>query len=156
MAWTYSQNPAHSLRDRVRFIAGDTDENDQMASNEEIAWLIDEVGGSPYQLARYLLVVCAAKYARLADQSSGDLSVSLSQKAEGLREQAKSVMTLQRRHGGVPRPIAGGMSYSEKETDEEDEDLIMSRFFRDMFRGEETIGLDDQYRIQAGDYGRVR
>ena len=156
MVWTYSGHPADSLLDRVRFIAGDTDEEDQLASDAEVEWVITEVGGSPYQIGHHLLLICAAKFSRLADMSSGDLSVSLSQKAAGLREQAKSVMTLQRRHGGVPRPRAGGLSYSEKQTDEDNEDLILSRFWRDMFRAEDTVAGDEEYRIRSGKYGRAR
>ena len=46
MAWTYSGDPSSSARDAIRFLVGDTDTNDQLVTNEEIAWVNNQVSGS--------------------------------------------------------------------------------------------------------------
>ena len=42
MSWTYSGDPATSDKDAVRFLTGDTDAGDQLASDEEIAYALSQ------------------------------------------------------------------------------------------------------------------
>jgi len=77
MTWTYSGDPSNSSKDAVRFTIGDTDDTDELVSDEEIAYLIsihNGVGMAAVGAARAV----AAKYSRKADQSRavGDLSLS--------------------------------------------------------------------------------
>ena len=46
MTWTYSGDPATNARDAIRFLTGDTDTNDQLINDEEIAWTNNQVTGS--------------------------------------------------------------------------------------------------------------
>ena len=46
MTWTYSGDPATNARDSIRFLVGDTDTNDQLVSDEEIAWTNSQVTGT--------------------------------------------------------------------------------------------------------------
>ena len=150
MAVTYSGDPSASDLDAVRFTTGDTDTSDPMLQDEEITWLLGETGDSVLEASWRSLIVAAAKYARLVDTSSGDLRVSLSQRVKHLREQAMEVRQLADRETGVPVPFAGGLSESLKRTQDADEDLILSRFWRDQFRSRTNREGDDYDRF----YGR--
>lgn len=80
--WTYSGNPSASAKDSVRFLCGDTDNRDQMLSDEEIEFLV----------ARHSSVDHAAAWACrqmasspcLVDKSVDGLRISASQRAKAL------------------------------------------------------------------------
>lgn len=78
MSWTYSGDPSTTEMDWVRFRIGDTIEEDQQLSNEEILALITEYGNkitAASQAAKRI----AAWYARRVDVGD-DRSESLSQR----------------------------------------------------------------------------
>jgi hypothetical protein len=135
MAWTYSGDPDSSALDSIRFLVGDTDTNDQLLANEEISWVNKQVSGSTtstdaiYTVAYRCMLTIASKFSRLADQSVGDMRVSMSQKAKGAREQARELLTLAAQEGGTPTPYAGGITISDKELDLDNSDLVKP-FFR--------------------------
>lgn len=105
MTWTYTGDPSVSDRDRIRFLIGDTDTNDQLVSDEEIAWSLTQ-GGSIYQTAHDLCTVIAAKFARLATSKSvGDLSLSYADRAETYHRLADRMLHLAERRD-VPTPWA--------------------------------------------------
>lgn len=105
MTWTYTGDPSVSNRDKVRFLIGDTDTNDQLVNDEEIAWALSE-GGSIYQAAHDLCTVIASKFARLATSKSvGDLSLSYSDRAETYHRLAERMLHLADRRD-VPTPWA--------------------------------------------------
>lgn len=139
MTWTYSGDPATNARDSIRFLTGDTDTNDQLINDEEIAWVNNQVTGSDsattalYEVAYRVMLAIASKFSRLADQSVGELSVSMSQKAEAAREQAAQLKVLALREGSVPTPYLGGMSVSDKEIDDENSDMVRPSFRRGQF-----------------------
>ena len=157
MTFTYSGDPATSTRDRTRLTTGDTDPNAPDLQDEEIDWLLTETGDSYLEASWRALLVAASNAARLVDTSSGDLSVSLSRRAEALREQAMEIRKLARRQSSVPVPYAGGLSRDEKVASLRDDDLILSRFWRDQFRTRELRGDDDLDRYRGrysdGRYG---
>lgn len=139
MAWTYSGDPSSSARDSIRFLIGDTDTNDQLLSDEEIAWVNSEASGSTtattavYDAAMRCCLTIASKLAREADKTIGDLSVSMSQRAKAYREQAVELKNLATREGAVPIPYAGGITISDKEVDEQNSDLFRSWFSSGQF-----------------------
>ena len=100
MTWTYSGDPATNARDSIRFLVGDTDTNDQLVSDEEIAWTNSEVTGSGtattdlYTVAYRVMIAIASKFSRLANQAIGDMRVDLSQKADNARKQAEELRAL--------------------------------------------------------------
>jgi hypothetical protein len=88
MAWTYGGDPAANSRDEVRFLLGDTDTNDQLVSDAEVAWAIaetDSLHGAAAQLADGL----SAKYARYPDEKTGQQEEKSSQRAAGFAALAK-------------------------------------------------------------------
>lgn len=130
MTWTYSGDPATNARDSIRFLVGDTDTNDQLVSDEEIAWTNNQVTGSDsattdlYTVAYRVLVAIASKFSRLADQQVGDMRVSMSQKADNARRQAEELKALAGRENTVPVPYAGGISISDKQIDRDNADRV--------------------------------
>lgn len=130
MTWTYSGDPAANARDAVRFLVGDTDTNDQLVTDEEIAWTNNQVTGSDtattdlYTVAYRVMVTIASKFSRLADQTIGDMSVSMSQKADNARAQADQLRALAGRENLVPVPYAGGISVADKDVDRNNADRV--------------------------------
>ena len=139
MTWTYSGDPATNARDSIRFLIGDTDTNDQLINDEEIAWINNQLTGSDtattalYNAAYRGCVTIASKFSRLADQSVGDLKVSMSQKAKAYREQAAYLLEMAGREGSTPTPYAGGITISDKEVDWDNTGLVRPGFFKGQF-----------------------
>ena len=136
MTWTYAGDPAASALAAIRFLTGDTDTNDQLINDEEIAWTNNQVTGSDtattalYEVSYRVMVAIASKFSRLADQSVGDLKVDMFQKATNAREQAALLKQQALREGNTPTPYAGGISVSDKEIDEDDSDVVQPYFSR--------------------------
>ena len=136
MTWTYGGDPSASALAAIRFLTGDTDTNDQLINDEEIAWTNNQVTGSDtattalYEVSYRVMVAIASKFRRLADQSVGDLKVDMFQKATNAREQAALLKQQALREGNTPTPYAGGISVSDKEIDEENSDIVQPYFSR--------------------------
>ena len=136
MTWTYGGDPSASALAAIRFLTGDTDTNDQLINDEEIAWTNNPVTGSDtattalYEVSYRVMVAIASKFSRLADQSVGDLKVDMFQKATNAREQAALLKQQALREGNTPTPYAGGISVSDKEIDEENSDIVQPYFSR--------------------------
>ncbi len=114
MAWSYSGNPASSDKDAVRFYTGDTDETDQLVTDEEINFTITNEGGA-IMAAVAVCRAIAAKFSRQADKAIGDLRVSFSQKSEAYVKRAAG---LELKGSGLAVPFAGGLTVADKETAE--------------------------------------
>ena len=132
MTWSYSQDPSISTKDEVRFYVGDTDDTDQQVQNEEIEWAITETA-SARGAAALVARAIAAKYARLADQSVGDLRFSYSQRQEHYTDLAER-LELQEGRRFMSEMYAGGISESEKRSVESNTDRVSPNF---------TIGMHD-------------
>jgi len=79
MAWSYSGDPSDSSKDAIRFIVGDTDTDDPLVSNEEIAYLIT-LHGSLNRSASETARAIAAKFARNMSRSIGGLQADFAAK----------------------------------------------------------------------------
>jgi hypothetical protein len=129
MVWTYSQNPALSAKDAVRFHSGDTDSADPLVSDEEIAFALGEESTAVLAAAA-ICEALAARFARQVDKSVGDLRLSLNQKAQAFAAKAEA---LRERAATAVEPYAGGLSQSEREASRADSDLIQPAFRVDLF-----------------------
>ena len=65
-------DPQHSPKDEIRFLTGDTDSDDQMHSDEEIAWMLTRYP-DPTRASIELLETAASKAARMVDTTSGEI-----------------------------------------------------------------------------------
>jgi len=124
MTWTYSGNPGASDRDAVRFAIGDTDTNDQQLTNEEIAYLLT-VAGSVVAASCSAIRKLIAKYVRLVDQTTGQISITYSQRASQYRALLSDIQD-----DGPVAAYAGGISISDKESVESDTDRDPPAFHR--------------------------
>lgn len=127
---TYADSLSTS-RDKVRFLLGDTSgvSATELLSDNEIAWVLTEESSNVYRAAAAGADAIAAKFARLADTSVGDTSVSASQKqaqyaelAERLRRKAAS--------RGSAAPFMGGISISARDAALDDTDKVSPFFSR--------------------------
>lgn len=77
MTFTYV-DPSSGNRDKVRFLIGDTDTNDQHFSDEEIAYLLTTWNDNVYDSAIAGAELLSGRYAHLTNysRSIGDLSIS--------------------------------------------------------------------------------
>lgn len=135
MTWTYN-TALTAARDKVRLTVGDTDTNDQQLQDEEIAYFLTETGQNVRAAAILAAEALIAEYARLADTQIGDLSLRASQKVanyEKLLERLKS------RQVTEATPWAGGITITDKQTYEDDTDLVTAQVFRDLHAHPETL-----------------
>lgn len=83
--WTYSGDPSKSPLDAVRFLIGDTDENDPLLNDAEIQYtLYHGVVSAAIQCCD----IIAAKFLREVDYAIGPLRESASQKANAYMKRA--------------------------------------------------------------------
>lgn len=72
MSWTYdpskmNKGTPEGLKNIVRFLTGDTDENDQQVQDEEIRFCLDSAGEKVYTAAAMVVGAIFSKYARLVN-----------------------------------------------------------------------------------------
>jgi hypothetical protein len=84
--------------DEVRFLLADTEADDVLLQDEEIAYALAKADNSVYQAAHDCAYAISAKFARKADTSKsvGDLSLSVSfgNRAREFRELGDSILEL--------------------------------------------------------------
>jgi len=144
MSWSYTGNPADSLKDEVRFLIGDTDTSEQQISDEEINYLIDSEStaiGSAIKACRNLM----AKYARKFSQSVGKVRLEYDQLINHYKMLCE---TLEKQQSLSVRPYAGGISISDKETTSQDTDRVRPSFTRTLHNYE---GYDERYARDESD-----
>lgn len=144
MTWTYTHDPANSIRDRIRFLTGDTDADDGLVSDEEIAWVVSEVTGrsnpssvnlrSTYQIAWRVMSAIAAIFQRQVNVRLGKLGVSAGERAKAAEARVAELRDLAYRSAGHPKPWAGGLSKTGKESTYDDPDTVQARFRRGQFQ----------------------
>jgi hypothetical protein len=130
VSWTYSGDPSTSTRDALRFLIQDTDSSAQVFSDEELDYLLTEQSDVPLQAAIQAAEIAISTYARKADRSVGDLSISYSQ----ISSNYQKLLTVLRRRTAVETlaPYAGGISISDKQANLDDTDLVRPSAYRGM------------------------
>lgn len=88
--WSYTGNPATRMLDKVRFLVGDTDSNNQLIKDNEIIFLLTEWNDNPYVAASNAAYSLSAQFASKGDYSKsvGDLSISTQYGAQADRYKA--------------------------------------------------------------------
>src|SRR3989304_2024720 len=126
--------------EKVRFYVGDTDTSDQQLTDEEVKFALSE-GGSVRAAASICADTLAAQYARLADLTEGQLSISYSQRFDHMRSISDDIVdagTLT----DPAMPSAGGIFVADKEATEGDAALVKPSFTVDILDNPEVGGLD--------------
>lgn len=141
MSFSYSGDPSKSTKDYVRFLVGDTNANSPELHDAEILHVINEEGNALLAAAACATAL-QAKYSKLTDESVGGVSKSYSQRAEAFKNLATS---LRRRNSErCVAPYAGGISKSEKQSNEDNTDLVESSFTKDLHENTRLGDLSDE------------
>ena len=128
--WSYSEDPASSDMDAVRFKIGDTDSDDELLQNEEIEYTLAEFATATDPVQRASIACARALEAMFARQSTyriGQVSQTLSKKSDQFRRLAESLEEeLVKR---TPAEITGQPVLSSvKQADRDDSELIQPHF----------------------------
>lgn len=127
MAWTYNSSLGAD-KDRVRFLVGDTNTDDQQLQDAEIEFLLEQHGTLNLAAAAACRAL-ATKYARYADKWVGDLKILASQKSEAYERMAdRFEAEATAAFTSVSVPTAGGILVADKETQAEDDSLVQPGF----------------------------
>lgn len=149
MAWTYSGNPGHSATDAVRFLIGDTDSLEPLLLDGEIDWLLSQYGGTNNAAIRACEMI-TAKFARLADEQVGRVSIKYSQKAEAYRKLKADL--IDRLSTDDVMPYAGGISLGDKANVESNPDRTQPAFTKHMMENHEhggTVSPEDRTLLRS-------
>ena len=140
MTWTYDGDPSANDRDEVRFLSGDTDTTDQLVTDAEIAYAIDQESNNLLAAAKIAKAIMA-KFARLVDKSVGDLKLSYSQRLTAYKELIDQLTERGTESAGTP--YSGGISITDKNNREEDTDRVDPSFRRDLHSIDEHYDDED-------------
>lgn len=119
MTWTYSGDPLASDKDAIRFEIGDTDTNDQLLSDEEIAYVIATYGSTWHGASQAALAI-AAKFARLMSRAIGGMQADFAAKYQHYLELADTIKGNEQMF--PVSPYGSGWSRAQKETISDDDD----------------------------------
>lgn len=128
MQWSYSGNPSDSPKDELRFHLGDTDKDDPLLSDGECSYLLSKNNSDPLLAAIKGCDLIAMKFARLADERVGQVSISYSQKAQAYLKMKDALKERAAIDNCIP--YAGGISASDKESRIENDDRVAPIFTR--------------------------
>lgn len=123
MTWTYDSTITTN-RDKVRLLIGDVDVTNPLVSDEELCFLEGENDSSIYDTAVAAIDVAIALLARKPESKSvGPLSLSYASRIRNLEAARARIEDMVRQRTGVPTPYAGGISRSDKITNETGDDV---------------------------------
>lgn len=121
MTWSWSGDPATSDLDTVRFHLQDTDETDQLLSDEEIQYVIDQwatVKGSLVYAASVCAERIAARFAREVSVSADGVSAGVQELQAKYEALATSLRDEHKEYAGsAGAPSAGGTIFDERYDD---------------------------------------
>ena len=90
MSWSYSGDPTTSRKDQVRFYIGDTDENNQLLSDEEIA-SITATYTNPFWAAGVAANTLAARFAPSTEEKVGSWGGAYQQRYDHFLQLSKDM-----------------------------------------------------------------
>jgi hypothetical protein len=133
MSWTYSGNPGASKLDEVRFLIQDTDTTDQLLSNEEITYLLNQFANDAFGAAISAVTALIAQGSRVTEESKtvGDLSLSIKSGAR-VQQWQTLLATLKaeqfRRDPGAPvYNLNAFVPTEDRETEDESTDFVIGQ-----------------------------
>ncbi len=129
MTWSYSGNPSSSPKDEVRYLLQDTDTDNQLMSDEELAYLIAR-WGSPYMAAYYAALTLSMRYAAQVDTSVDRVSESASQRSAAYRAIAEAMLVAAQTDC---LPSIGGRKLDEKQALADDPNAVQPEIRKDQF-----------------------
>ena len=154
MTWSYlSSEPGSSDRSWVRFNVGDNASDAQEMQDEEIDLLLASEG-SKERAAIAAARALGARFARRADKQIGRLRIASGRVSENFfRLAAELEKGLSRQAGGTEGIYAGGISISDKESEESDTDRVDPGFERQQFDNPGTLSSNTDENAQTHHIG---
>jgi len=134
MTATYT-DPSNSNSDAVRWLVGDTDTTSAELQNEEIAFALTQAGNDVYIAAAICARALAGKYASYVDTKFEDVSSDYSSLRDNYFALATRLEAQSKKFGskGLGIPAAGGLTYSDIEANDLNDDRVQPKFKQDQF-----------------------
>jgi hypothetical protein len=136
MTWSYDASKIiKSALYQVRYLIGDVEDKKQQMQDEELLFLLASRTQNIYGAAEDACRALAGKYAREVDSVQQELRTTYSERSRSYLLLATDYRRRALRSGAV-MPYAGGISRTDKSSQEEEPDRVPPQF---------TIGQDDNY-----------
>jgi hypothetical protein len=130
MSWSYSDNPSTSPKDAVRFLIQDTIPSQPQLSDQEITYVLGLYNNAPMNAAIRCCETIMAKYARMVDQSVGQVKVSYSQR---MKSYEQLLITLRNRLATEDTQwYMGGVNWIDKQQNAQNPSLVRPEFRKHM------------------------
>ncbi|MDA7649935.1 hypothetical protein N8599_00380 [Verrucomicrobiales bacterium] len=149
MAWSYDEtdldiSTASGQLNAVRLLLGDTDQNDQQTSNEEVIFGLAQTNSNVYLAAAWSARTVAAQYSRRVTQDlSGALSANYSDLQNHYVNLAETLEHQGKKTGALLGVKAGGISIATVDNVRQSTDRIAPSFRRDRFKNPPSYSGDD-------------
>jgi hypothetical protein len=147
MSWSYSGDPAASALDEIRFYCQDTDEDDQLISDEEIQFIYNQwfpLYTSNVYCAALVCEIIASKFAREVSYNADGVSIGANELQDKYNALASSLRDQYKALNSAYSPVdVGGIIFDE----EFDSDIKPLNF---------GIGVFDNFRAGQQDYSGRR
>lgn len=127
MAWTYTEDPLNVPVDELRLLIGDTNSFDPQLQDAEVEYFLSRYP-SINQASIAAVTNLIAKYSRLADETTAELSIKWSQKALAYRRLKEDLSDSINSSSSAAVPWAGGISNSDISTRRSDSDRFDESF----------------------------
>ena len=134
MTWSYDAEFLSDPKNQIRLLIGDTNPECGLLQNEEISYFLSQ-RPSFYGAAAECCRSLATRFSAQATMSAGDTKEMLSDISKAFAQRALAFET-KAVVSGSGAPYAGGISVSDKETQDEDTDRVQPQF---------VLGADDNY-----------
>lgn len=124
--WSYSNNPASSSKDAVRFLIQDVNTSKQLVQDEEIEWAVDQEANIYMAAAR----VCRTLVLKAGGQKRkriSDFDISYDPTMY-----ATLAGSLEARGAGHQLPYCGGISIGDKLAQQSDTDAVSPSFAKNL------------------------
>lgn len=150
--WSYSGDPRESAKDATRFLCGDTDQQDPLLQNEEIEYFLAMYNNTPLNASIRCCEAIMMKFARLVDESVGQVKLAFNQKYKAYQAMVKELK--QRLATEDASPYCGGISISDKQIQDANQDRVRPDFTKHMMEDRQfspwvTSNLEEF--LQCGD-----
>ena len=150
MTWTYDPTDLSTSRAQVRFRCGDTNTNEQLLTDEEIAYILS-VQDAILLAAAQACDAIWAKLSRETDRSNLGMSSSRSQQVQHYKDLAKQLRDEHKATEGDRAPVVGGtftgISKNERDSLRQDTDYIRPRAETDLW---DNPGINHDDRDDCG------
>jgi len=144
--WTYDAEPgtsnANERRDAVRLLIGDTDCNDQLLQDTEIAFALTQAGDNVNLAGSLAARNIAGKFARRVDTGLDGARTAHSQRSKAFERLAAQLKQDAKLSGGALGVAMGGISEETMDSVDDDADRVQPAFKRGAFRNPSRFADD--------------